>query len=185
MKITISLPDEYISKEKKAELLRKFDLSEGKLEELIQKIAKCSTSDYLGMFLGKPLPTRAKEIRLDRLIRVIDAIYIERLPKETEISALFQISTQESKKLLQEMRFRYSDKYERLIIIAIRNILSKATERGNSCETAITSPTILNRLKETIDINRPTFSPIRKKPSTSNLYIIPMDTFDFLSEFFS
>lgn len=74
---------------------------DSELRQAISRIGMAAISEYLEMILGKQLPTRANEIRERKLFHLIKHYFDGRIPNETEISTLFQLTESSSRTLFK------------------------------------------------------------------------------------
>jgi len=157
--------------------------NEKELQVSLSKICEASICEYLEMILGKQLPTRGDEIRERRLYHLVKHYFINKLPTESEISSMFQLTNTGSRSLLRNVRtkFRFNLEYE--INNTVSSILSSARiQRDESYNVIIQSDNILEELKRVADIEAIELQPIVKVKNSNGVYNIPPDTYNVLCE---
>ena len=105
----------------------------------IYGIGMASISEYLEMILGKQLPTRANEIRERKLFHLMKHYFVGRIPNESEISALFQLTESSSRTLLRDVRTKYKYELEDELLNSIKALLRTAQNDGLSYRIVIQS----------------------------------------------
>ncbi len=150
------------------------------LTEAISRIAMASISEYLEMMLGKQLPTRANEIRERKIFHLMKYYFIGRIPNESEISALFQLTESSSRTLLRDVRTKYKYELEDALLNSIKTLLATAQKNGSSYRIVIQSDNLLEELKQMVSVKAPYLDQIAKVKNSAGVYSIPEDTFEVL-----
>jgi hypothetical protein len=150
------------------------------LTSAISRIVMAAISEYLEMILGKQLPTRANEIRERKLFLLIKHYFVGRIPNESEVSALFQLTESSSRTLLRDVRTKYKYELEEELLNSIKALLRLARNNGSSYTVAIQSDNLLEELKQTVSIKAPYLDQITKVKNSVGAYTIPEDTFEIL-----
>lgn len=145
-------------------------------------ITKAALSEYLEMLLGKQLPTRANEIRERRLFHLLKHFFTGRIPNESEISAMFQLTDTGSRSLLRNARTKFRYEVETELHNTVRTTLRTARRRGEEYRVVIQSENILEELRQIVSIKAPTYDQITKVKNSAGVYSIPDDTFVLLCE---
>ena len=185
MDITINIAEEDISTED-ASLIRNC-LSINTNEEYVEairRLLKTSIMEYKKMFKEKGLPTRADEVLQDRLFFLITFYYVNRLPNESEISSIFQLSSTQSKTLLKNTISRYRTR----VTEQIRNTIYEVVRQGNRDEVksqatmVIFSDNVLEQLNLIVSQYQPHFDKIARVRGSAGEYKCSLDTYNFLIE---
>lgn len=156
--------------------------SSEKLDEALRRISRASIEEYLEMLLGKQLPTRATEIRERRLYHLLRFYFKNRIPDETEVSAMFQLTETQSRTLLRNVLTKFKYDLQGALLETIQEILlsAKLLEKDGDYQVLIRSENILEELRRTVSTIAPELRQIRKKRSSAGTYLIPEDTYDRL-----
>lgn len=152
------------------------------LNECLVKIASAATTEYLEMILGKQLPTRANEIWERRLFHLMKHFFIGHIPRESEVSALFQLTENESKNLLRKVRTKFRFDLEKEILYTVQQTLLSAIRSNDKFRVVINSENILEELKHTVSMVAIELEQIQKIPNSAGVYTISEDTFDRICE---
>lgn len=150
------------------------------LEIAITKIAMAAISEYLEMILGKQLPTRANEIRERKLFHLMKHYFTGRIPSESEISSLFQLTESSSRTLLRNVKTKFKYDLEEELLYSIRSILRSARKDDSGYRVVIQSENLLEELKQMVSIKAPYLDQILKVKNSVGVYMIPEDTFEIL-----
>lgn len=155
-------------------------------EPWLQRIVKAGFMEYVKMFREKGLPTRADEVMQDRLFHLIEHLYINRLPTESEISSVFQLNPSQSKTLLKNTISRYRTRITVQLRKTLREVVVAASREGNPSRATftITSDNVVEQLNLIVATNRPRLDKIRKTPSSAAEYFCSCETHDFLLAYF-
>lgn len=188
MATEISIPENFISEDKQIKLMKLLGCETREQFSLaISKVVLASLSEYYDMLLGMGMPTRADEIRQYRLFHLIKNFFTDRLPTETEVSSMFQLTQSKSKNLIRDVmtRFRYN------LEVEIRNTLvnnlrqAQFNDDNNEYRLIIQSQNVLEELNRIIAIIAPELDPIRKVRNMSGSYSISEDSYSKLMEYFN
>jgi len=152
------------------------------LSAKLERIATASLNEYLDMILGNNLPTRADEMREQRVYYLLKHFFIDRFPTESEICQLFQTTESGSRTLLRNVRAKYKFGVQEHIRNSVRLALSdaKKNSEGKHYVVTIKSENVLEEMKQSVSRNAPQLEQIAKKRNSAGLYTIPADTFDVL-----
>jgi hypothetical protein len=99
------------------------------LSDKLERIANAAMNEYLDMILGNHLPTRADEMREQRVYYLLKHFFIDRFPTESEICQLFQTTESGSRTLLRNVRAKYKFEVQEHIRNSVELALS--TAEGN------------------------------------------------------
>lgn len=184
MSITIEIPENILSVEECKTIIACLGLKETKgPNEVIAKIGLCALLEYKKMFLESGLPTKADEVRQERLFFLIKGIYIESLPTEQQVSTIFQLSTSRSKSLLRNTIASYRNQLRNQIVESVRIVLSDSKQDDNgNYQIAIKSDTIKEEINSFLMQNKPTLQKLTATRGSAGLFTCAEDTYDFLAE---
>lgn len=154
------------------------------IEGVLADVTKTALMEYIKMFKEKGLPTRADEVMQERLYFLLVYYYKDRLPFESEISAIFQLTQSQSATLLRNTISRYRIKIQGYITNTLQAVIRSAQKNAetNQFEIVIKSRIILEELNRIISQQGPLLVQITKKKGIASLYICPEDTYDLLKE---
>ncbi len=152
------------------------------LTHAISRIGMAAISEYLEMILGKQLPTRANEIRERKLFHLMKHYFLGKIPDETEISTLFQLTESGSRTLLRNVRTKYKYELESELHNSIVELLESANHKKSTYRVVICSDNLLEELKQMVSIKAPYLDQIAKVRNSAGVYNIPEDTFEILCQ---
>jgi hypothetical protein len=154
------------------------------INNVIIDITKTSLMEYLKMFKEKGLPTRADEVMQERLFFLLLYFYKNRLPLESEISAIFQLTQSQSATLLRNTISRYRIRIQDFIGNTLRTVISSASFNDDTelFEMVIKSKIILEELNRIISQQGPLLIQISKKKGIASQYLCPTDTYNLLKK---
>lgn len=152
------------------------------LSDKLERIANAAMNEYLDMILGNHLPTRADEMREQRVYYLLKHFFIDRFPTESEICQLFQTTESGSRTILRNVRAKYKFEVQEHIRNSVELALSTAEENSekNHYVVTIKSENVLEEMKQSVSRNAPQLEQIAKKRNSAGLYIIPSDTYNVL-----
>jgi hypothetical protein len=152
------------------------------LSDKLERIANAAMNEYLDMILGNHLPTRADEMREQRVYYLLKHFFIDRFPTESEICQLFQTTESGSRTILRNVRAKYKFEVQEHIRNSVELALSTAEENSekNHYVVTIKSENVLEEMKQLVSRKAPQYGQIAKKRNSAGLYIIPSDTYNVL-----
>lgn len=182
MEITINLTENELSQADITLICECLDIVnvEGAFDDAIRKLCKSAILEYLKMFKEKGLPTRADEVMQERLYFLLNHYYNDRLPSESELSTIFQLTPSQSRTLLRNTKSRYRTKISTIINNTLLNTLNLATMGNGNYEFICTSKSIVEELNLIVSQKGPTMEPITKIRDLSSKYSCPIDTYQLL-----
>lgn len=83
------------------------EVEPAQLDARLEKLAVAAVEEYTELFLGRKVFTRGSDIREYRLYLLIRHVFVNTLPNETQISAMFQTTTSQSRALLRAVASKY------------------------------------------------------------------------------
>jgi len=184
MEINFVLNEEEFSDSERKLVIDCLNISDDEFENSMQKLSKTAFMEYLKMFKEKGVPSRADEVLQERLFFLLKNYYINRLPSENEISAIFQLTNSQSITLLRNTISRYRTRINIFIKNSLINIIKKATQIEEKetvyYQFVITSKIILEELNMIVSQKGPALRQIRKIPNISSKYECERDTYNLL-----
>lgn len=184
MRIDIEIPDQIFTMDEKQRLAQTLDVNLSTLEDKIQGILLAAFIEYKEMLLGKGLPTRADEIKQHRLLHLVKHYFNGRIPSETEVSGMFQLTEAESKSLIKNVMTRFRYQLEEEIYNTGKEVVENCELREEKYEVAIQSDNVLERLNWIIRNGNPELESIRKIRDAAGKYSMAKDTYQFLENYF-
>jgi hypothetical protein len=141
-----------------------------------------SHHEYVGMFVEKGMPTRADEVRQNRLYFLIRHYYEDRIPPESEVSLIFQVTNSQSRTLLRNTRSRYRTRIGSQVEESPRAVVEGAKRNSNTerWEMVIESAIILEELNQVLARKAPALKTVRLKPGSARQYEAEEDTYQLL-----
>jgi hypothetical protein len=148
----------------------------------MKRLFKAAALEYVNMFVEEGMPSRADEMRQDRLHLLIENYYQDHVPTESEVSAIFQLTNAQSRTLLRNTLSRYRNKIGRQITASAGDVIrvAKKSSDGTEWEMLIRSDVILEELNLTIEEKGPTLNRIRLKRGSASQYEAEEDTYNLL-----
>ena len=183
MNVTITLSDDEFDADKQQLVREALGLRNAQeLAQAMRKLAKAATLEYISMFVEKGMPSRADEVRQDRLYFLLQNYYEDRVPPEAEVSVIFQITSSQSRTLLRNTRSRYRNKIALQVKSSARAVIRAATHNPDThrWEMLIDSTVILEELNQAIRTKRPTLRLVQLKLGSAGQYEAEPDTYTFL-----
>lgn len=183
MEVTISLTDEDFDVGQRKLVREALGLdTDADLARAMKRLCKAAVVEYINMFVEKGMPSRADEVRQDRLYFLICHYYQNRVPPETEISSIFQLTSSQSRSLLRNTRSRYRTKIGPQVNASAKAIITRArknTDTGH-WEMLINSEVILEELNLVVGKKGPTLKPVHLKRGSAGQYEAEEDTYRLL-----
>ena len=183
MNVTFELDNSNFTPEQRRLVQDALGLKDGAaLEDAMPKLCKAAAMEYIGMFVEKGMSSRADEVRQDRLYFLITYYYESRLPPESEVSSVFQLTASQSRTLLRNIRSRYRTKIGDQVRASSKEVVASATENENTgrWEMLIDSDVILEELNHAIAKKAPTLKTVRLKRDSAGQYEAEEDTYQLL-----
>lgn len=121
-----------------------------KFLEVHQNVTHSALNEYKEMFLGRGFPTRAEEIKQDRLYYLIENHFKE-MPTEEKVSSLFRLTRTQSGNLIRGVMARYHYELDEIFKDSLKYILEKHELVDGSCHLVIQSNYALDYLKNIVE----------------------------------
>ncbi|MFC5604718.1 hypothetical protein [Sporosarcina koreensis] len=179
MEINLDL-SKLITNEEKVLLKNILNKGTSEFTDIIEGVCMAAIAEYFEMMLGKQVPTRANEIQERRLFHLLKHYFDGRIPSESEISAIFQLTESGSRSLLRNVRTRFKFDLKEEMEYTIKNTLLQAVSANDSYRVVIQSDNILEELRQVVSMKGAKLEQISKVKGSAGLYNIPEDTFDLL-----
>lgn len=181
MNLTLEIPESILNESEKQRLMDTLNME----EELDMKgIIMASFIEYKDMLLGNGLPTRADEIKQHRLFHLIKQHFRGRIPNESEVSRMFQLTETESKSLIKNVRTRFRYQLESEINNTLKEVVENCSLNIDKYETIIQSDNVLEELNRILTQVNPSLEPIKKVRDSSRKYTMSEDTYNALRSYF-
>lgn len=150
----------------------------------LSKLAKSSFMEYTKMFIEKGLPTKADEIKQERLFSLLIHYFGNRLPTENELSSIFQLTQSQSKSLLRNTKSRYRTKIANFIKTTLLTTFHSFVfnKEADYYEFICTSPTIIEELNLIISQKEGALEAISKVKGSACKYQCSVDTYNLLKK---
>lgn len=171
---------EFLSQEDLDMLERTLISKDGSVQESIECICKAAVAEYFEMILGKQIPTRADEVRQRRLFHLIKHYFQGRIPDDTEVASLFQLTENSSRSLIKATLTKFRRDLESEIHATICDLLRDAKREGDTYRVVVRSGTIQDEMRRAVSIDAPELPQIYKVRNSAEVYGIPDDTYDVL-----
>jgi hypothetical protein len=184
MNIAIRMDETDLSLEKLGLLKDSLGLTnDTQLKDHITKLCKTALIEYVTMIVEKGLPTKAEEIKQDRLYFLIRYYYENRIPTEFDVSSIFHLTSTQSKSLLRNVKSRYKTKIPQATLSrTLSEVLSTAERNGNNWDIIIESDLIKEDINIIVSKKGPTLQLLKKKADSANQYEIYADTYNLLKK---
>jgi len=150
----------------------------------MQKLCKAAIMEYIGMFVEKGMPSRADEVRQNRLYFLIRHYYESRIPPESEIFLVFQLTPSQSRTLLRNTRSRYRTRIGPQVEASARAVVAGAQKNNDTArwKMVIDSEVLLEELNLVIARRGPTLKTVHLKGGSAGQYEAEEDTYLLLRE---
>lgn len=185
MAIQVELSDDIFTQDEVERLKSLFgtETDEG-FNDAINAISAAAITEYKEMLLGKGLATRADEIKQHRLFHLVKHYFQGRIPTESEVSLMFQLTESESRALIRNVRTKFRYQLEEEVFSTLKVIVSSAVLRDTNYFVVIQSDNVLEELNRVISLNAPQLDPITKARGSARQYQISEDTYNLLSGYY-
>ncbi|MEA1883432.1 MAG: hypothetical protein U9N62_02800 [Thermotogota bacterium] len=148
----------------------------------LKGISHAAIKEYLDMLLGKNLPTRANEVQERRLFHLLNYYFKDRIPSESEIASIFQITINSSKTLLRNVRTKFRYQLVDKINNSIKVILKQSSKKNDRFVTEIQNENLLEEIRQVVSKIAPNLEQIKKVQNSACLFSISEDTLDVLCD---
>lgn len=158
MEFNINLSDDFFQ-ESEIEILKSTFSCEtdDDLENALEKVILASLREYKEMFVGMGLPSRADDIQQFRLFLLISEFFENKIPSESEVSAMFQMTPSRSKSLIRSVMTKYKHQLKIQIEDTLKETIFndktpvKYPNDGNKCLIFIPSANVVEQLNGIIE----------------------------------
>ncbi|MEK4186372.1 hypothetical protein [Paenibacillus sp. FSL L8-0494] len=185
MAIQVELSDDIFTQDEVGKLKKLFGTeTDESFIDAINAITAAAITEYKEMLLGKGLATRADEIKQHRLFHLVKHYFQGRIPTESEVSLMFQLTESESRALIRNVRTKFRYQLEEEVFSTLKLIVSSAVLSGSNYFVVIQSDNVLEELNRVISLNAPQLDPITKARGSARQYQISEDTYDLLRGYY-
>jgi len=174
-----------ISESEKDLLIKYLNIHDEKFNESLSKLAIPAIKEYIIMFTGNPMFSKADEIKQLRLFLIICHFFEEGLPTVQQISSMFHITDKASNTLLKNVLSKYSKDLEIRLSQYIRRILERSNKRDDKIIMICTSPEIMDRMNQKLSIEAPTLKKVSRVKRSVGEIECSIDTYNKLKELFT
>ena len=142
------------------------------LPTVIAPYAKAALDEYIKMFIGQKVFTRAADFREYRLFLLIEHVFDNEIPNEQQISALFQTTANQSRTLTRSIMSKYQYDLAKAIKKSFRKVITNAkfSEDDDCYLIIVDNENIIEALNGLIRSIDGTLPPIQKKTNTVSTY---------------
>lgn len=185
MNIEIEIPDESLNKIKEtliSNMNLDTDISDRKLNENLNSLAKTAFYEYLEMITESGIPKRVSDVLQNRILLLIENYYL-RFPNENELARIFNIPTSRSRSVLNNLKATHRNKLKHQLKEKIVEFIQKGIKEEHNGEKwvfEVTSKPIVHELNELISLRRPGLAKFKQKTGSAAKVTLPVDSYDFL-----
>lgn len=183
MNVTITLSDNEFPKDQQRVIRSALGLhNEAEFVGAMKMLCKAAALEYINMFVEEGMPSKADEVRQERLRLLIENYYQDRVPTESEVAAIFQLTNSQSRTLLRNTFSRHRNKIGSQVRASATAVIRAAEKSSDatSWDMLIKSEVILEELNLTITEKGPTLKRIRLKSGSAGQYEAEEDTYNLL-----
>jgi hypothetical protein len=183
MNITITLTDDEFPKEQQKVIRSALGLrNDAEFGGAMKMLCKTAALEYITMFVEEGMPSKADEVRQERLRFLIENYYQDHVPTESEVAAIFQLTNSQSRTLLRNTFSRHRNKIGRQIRASATAVIRAAEKSTDEArwDILIKSEVILEELNLTVAEKGPTLKRIRLKTGSAGQYEAEEDTYNLL-----
>lgn len=183
MAFDLTIPDRYLNDDQIGKLKALFNNPDDEqFQSTIQKVVLASLEEYIEMFLGMGLPSRADEIRQHRLLFMIKYLWKDRIPSEAEVSSLFQLTQSKSRVLIEQTTTRFHFALDKQVQNSLKISLREAVfdAEMHNYKMVTQSDYVVEKLNLFVAKEAPKLDPIKKERKSARTFLISEDTYDVL-----
>jgi hypothetical protein len=174
-----------LTQEELRQLAATFQVAEKNIQAALDKYRSAAEEEYLRMILGQRVLTRGQDIREYRLFLMILHVFDNRLPSETQISALFQTTTTQSRSLFSAVLSKYQYELQEAINGTLAQLLRDSQPDPNNEGgrwLTVDSENIIEALNRRVAAIDGSLQQVVKLRGTVSTYEIAPATFKRLTE---
>ena len=119
------------------------------LPAYLDRIAAAAAREYLDLFLGRRIPSTAKESRELRLLLLVQHVF-RAMPPTTVVSDLFQLTTSQARTLVRNTRTRFRFELTEVLEAAVAGFLDAGERRGDVLVVEIRDEALVEYVKEAV-----------------------------------
>ena len=186
MRLVIDIKDTELGKDDKKLLKNSLNLNTDKdLELALTRLCKTAIFEYMSMFFEDGVPHSSDEVKQHRLYLMVLHYYRDRIPREAEISSIFQLTNSQSKTLLRNTIAGYQSEIGDQVKSTLRKVLQNPRQNPKSkkYEMEIKSEVIRDKLNWIVSQKWPTLASISKKRGSAAEYEAEQSTYLKLKDY--
>lgn len=183
MNVTITLSDDEFPKGQQKVIRSALGLhNDTEFGSAMKMLCKAAALEYINMFVEEGMPSKADEVRQERLRFLIENYFQDHVPTESEVAAIFQLTNSQSRTLLRNTFSRHRNKIGRQVRASATAVIraAKKSSDGTRWDMLLKSEVILEELNLTIAEKGPTLKRIRLKTGSAGQYEAEEDTYNLL-----
>lgn len=152
------------------------------LPHRIEPFKEAAAEEYFRMILGQRVFTRGSDLREYRLLLLIRHVY-KRLPDESEISAVFQTTSTQSRSLLRAVMSKYQYELAETTRTTLKGLLDNAKAvQGGGAEVMLHAENLADSMNQLLAHKNGYHTPVKRKAGTTAVYEISKDSLKALKE---
>jgi hypothetical protein len=179
MEITFNTEEDFSPHDREV-LCKKLGINDTELDGKLCSIANAAFYEYKTMILEHGIPATISELREERLAGLIRC-YFKRIPRESEIRPIFQLTATSCKTLLKNTITKNEMLFEDIVKAEIQPILC-LPGKEKVFRLEIKSELIVQLLNNKITEKNPGLQKIQLLHGTAGIYECPDDTMNFLKK---
>jgi hypothetical protein len=152
--------------------------------DLIRAIAASALDEYVGYFSGERTPATLRDLREQRLARLLSH-RVAGVLNETRVASLFALTTGQARSLLAGTRARYRSEVEAGLQAEAHELLTGPGRTGRNDDDEVwfrASPSFVAVMRDLLASAETTYPPIRASSLTTHTYLTHPTTLAYLCE---
>lgn len=140
------------------------------LDQVFEGHAQAAIDEYVAMYLGREAPTNAAEMRQLRLALLVERAFVNGMPDEEQVAALFQLTLPASRTLIRNVMTRYRARLAASMTAAGKAVMENATWANDLVEMSIPSASLAEAMNRVLARDRSDHVRISKQKGTVSVY---------------
>jgi len=180
MEVKFEISDEEFAKLRPS-FKRKFGIDDVEIPNKLNHLARTSFLEYTDMITDIGIPSKVADIIQERLLLLIENYY-EDIPNEIEISRMFNITTNRSRTILNNIKSIHRNRINDRLELALKEFIDSGQPIDNNTkyEYVVKSKPLMQELNEIIMVEKPGLDKFSQKINCAGKFVISKDTYDFL-----